>query len=115
VLGGWLAVVKNLFAPFALLIEQAVRFADEQYGLAVPAKTGDMIAVLIFAPIFTVVLFLVFGNVMESLSKKAGKPLPKGKLATAQSQAEDTKKTARRSTATAPYDANYEELHEERP
>ena len=44
-LGGWLTVTRNLFAPFMVLIETIIVMLDSKYGLAVPAKTGDLVAV----------------------------------------------------------------------
>ena len=84
VLGGWLVVVRNLFAPFARLIEETVVYADENYGFTSPPKTGDLIAVTLFAPIFTVVAFSVSGKVMARFAKRAGLDnAPKGKEAKA--------------------------------
>jgi len=72
VLGGWLTVVRNLFAPFSVLMEMGVEYADDKFGFTAPPVTGDLLAVLIFAPVFTVVLFSVSGSVMTRFSKKAG-------------------------------------------
>ena len=103
VLGGWLTVVRNLFAPFQLLVEQGVLFLDEAAGLSLPAKTGDTVAVLLFAPVFTLVLFKVAGDVMTKLSKKAGVKPPKGNAAA-------TAKVKRSSVdGGARYSANYQE------
>jgi len=103
VLGGWLTVVRNLFAPFQLFVEQGVLFLDEAAGLSLPAKTGDTVAVLLFAPVFTLVLFKVAGDVMTKLSKKAGVKPPKGKAAA-------TAKVKRSSVdGGARYSANYQE------
>ena len=57
VLGGWLVVTRNLFAPFMKLIEECIGFADAKFGLSVNEATGDLIAVLLFAPIATVLAF----------------------------------------------------------
>jgi hypothetical protein len=32
VLGGWLTVVRNLFAPFSVLMEMGVEYADDKFG-----------------------------------------------------------------------------------
>jgi len=104
VLGGWLVVVKNLFAPFMVLIESAFTFADETYGLSVPAKTGDTVAVLLFAPIFTVVMFSVFGKVMSGFQNKT----PVDEVAKKAAPAKDAEGNRRKSRASSVgYDANY--------
>jgi len=109
VLGGWLVVVKNLFAPFMVLVEMAIAWSDSTFGLHIHKKTGDTIAVLVFAPVFTVVAFAVAGRVMEGFAKKAGvDEAPKGKAAATEA-AKAGSKTRRRSSTTAYYDKNYQD------
>jgi len=105
VLSGWLTVIRNLFAPFQVLIEKGILFLDEEAGLSLPAKTGDTVAVLLFAPLFTVIAFSAAGAVMTSLAKKAGlDEAPKGKSATA-AHAQHAKSR----TSSVSYTENYEE------
>jgi hypothetical protein len=108
VLSGWLTVVRNLFAPFSLLMELGVEYADVNFGFTTPPVTGDLVAVLLFAPIFTVLAFTVSGSVMTRFSKKAGlEEAAKGKAAAA--KAEVAKRNSLKRTSSARYSANYSE------
>jgi len=105
VLGGWLAVVRNLFAQFSRLIEFGIVFVDEKFDFAVPAKTGDLVAVLVFAPVFTVLAFSASDRVMRGLAHKAGlAEAPKGKAAQGQ---ETVKKRRPSSVQEEGYTSNY--------
>jgi len=110
VLGGWLSVTRNLFTPFALLVEQGVDLVDSTFGLTVPEWTGDTIAVLVFAPVFTVLSFNAAGSIMASFSKKAGlDAAPKGKAVATEKDAGAKTLFKRQSSSVAPYDANYKD------
>ena len=107
VLGGWLVVVRNLFAPFMVAIEHLIEYEDEHAGFSVPTKTGDTVAVLLFAPFFTIVSFSMAGKVMTSLTKKAGlTEAPKGKTAAA-AQAHKKHADERRTSVDQTYSKNY--------
>ena len=108
VLGGWLVVVRNLFAPFMVLIESGIAFGDSAFGLSLPPKTGDTVAVLLFAPIFTVISFSLAGSVMTSFAKKAHvDEVPKGKAATTEKAKPGGRASGRARASSATYDKNY--------
>jgi len=93
VLGGWLTVTRNLFAPFMILIEELIGYMDETFGLSAPAKVGDLIAVLLYAPVMTVIAFYIAGRVLSGFTKKAGvSEPPKGKQAVSETKAKASAK-----------------------
>ena len=105
VLGGWLVVVRNLFAPFMVLIESGIALSKSELGVHLPhpKKTGDTVAVLLFAPAFTVLSFTVANRVMTSFAKKANvEDVPKGKAAAQTEEASKRTEIKRRISADGP-------------
>jgi hypothetical protein len=94
--GGWLVFIRMLFANFSLQVERFVLYADSSFGYHFPPIVGDIVAVIIFAPIFTVVSFKVAEKVMSALASKAGKEeVPHGSKAEAEKKKTDALKTVR--------------------
>ena len=95
VLGGWLAVVRNVFAYFAKLIETGTVAVDSAAGITLPAYVGDTVAVFIFAPLFTVLMFSAAEYVMTTLAGIGGIEKPKAAQVAASDGAKEAKAAQR--------------------
>ena len=72
----WLAFVTDVYAPLSLAFEALLRLLNASMSMSIPLRRADTVAVLLFCPAFTVLVFYLEARLINLLAKKAGVEVP---------------------------------------